>query len=74
MSDQNWGLCKECEWWQIEPKASVGNQTMGECIEKKLQPFTLRVSGNGGCSRFQKGKPARAAGSSEKPPIAKPMK
>ena len=59
MPNSTWGLCKECRWWQIEPNAAGENQTMGECIEEKLQPFSIRISGNGGCSCFQQGTPAR---------------
>jgi hypothetical protein len=73
MSEQ-WGLCKDCKWWQIEPKATVENNTMGECIDEDLQRFALRNSGNGGCNRFMKGRPARAAGSSDQPPTAKPAR
>jgi hypothetical protein len=70
----SWGLCKECKWWQIEPKAPVKNSTMGLCIDDKLQKFKLRVSGNSGCNRFMEGKPARAKGSSGQPPTAKPTR
>lgn len=66
----NWGLCKDCKWWQIEPDGSIANNTMGLCIEEKLQPFRLRVSGNSGCNRFMAGKPAKAEGSSAAPPVA----
>jgi len=69
-----WGLCKDCKWWQIEPKAHANNLTLGLCIDEKLQAFALRVSGNGGCNRFMAGKPARAAGSSAAPPTAKPTR
>jgi hypothetical protein len=65
-----WGLCKDCKWWQIEPKASVSNTTAGLCIEEQIQPINLRVSGNSGCNRFVTGKPAHAKGSGEAPPIA----
>ena len=74
MADSKWGLCKDCKWWQIEPKATVANLTMGLCIEEKLQAIVLRVSGNGGCNRFKTGEPARAEGSSEAPPTAKPVR
>jgi hypothetical protein len=74
MADSEWGLCKDCKWWQIEPKAAVQNLTMGLCIDEKLQRFLLRVSGNSGCNRFMPGKPARAAGSSEAPPTAEPVR
>lgn len=74
MSKAKWGICKECKWWQIEPHATIEDQTVGECIDEKLQPFLIRISGNGGCSRFQEGTPARAAGSSNKPPTAKPTR
>lgn len=73
MSD-SWGLCKDCKWWQVEPDASLNNLTVGECIDEKLQPFVLRVSGTSGCNRFMEGKPARARGSSAAPPTAKPAR
>jgi hypothetical protein len=71
---ESWGLCKDCKWWQIEPHASPQNTTMGLCIDEKLQPFLLRVSGNSGCNRFLPGKPAKAAGSGNAPPTAKPTR
>src|SRR5262245_34465230 len=74
MGKSDWGLCKDCKWWQLEPDAGVENLTLGVCIEEKLQPFLLRVSGNSGCNRFLPGKPARAAGSAEAPPTAKPTR
>jgi hypothetical protein len=67
---QEWGLCKDCKWWQIEPDASVTNTTMGLCIEESLQRFRLRVSGNSGCNYFKPGKPAHAEGSGAAPPVA----
>ena len=70
----NWGLCKDCKWFQIEPEDPVEDHTMGECIDEDLQPFVLRVSGNSGCNRFLQGEVARAAGSSEAPPTAAPAR
>ena len=69
-----WGLCKDCKWWQVEPQASLANTAMGLCIDEDLQPFRLRVSGNSGCNRFMAGKPARAKGSSAAPPTAAPTR
>ena len=57
MAEHEWGLCKDCKWWQLEPKAVVENLTMGLCIDEKLQAYRLRVSGNSGCNRFMPGKP-----------------
>ena len=74
MPDSDWGLCKDCKWWQIEPGAHIANTTMGLCIEEKLQPFRLRVSGNSGCNRFASGKPAKAEGSGAAPPTAEPTR
>jgi hypothetical protein len=74
MADSEWGMCKDCKWWQIEPAGSTENTSMGLCIEEKLQPFRLRVSGNSGCNRFMPGKPARAKGSSAAPPEAAPTR
>jgi hypothetical protein len=71
---KEWGLCKECKWWQIEPGASIKNTTMGLCIDEKLYKYKLRVSGNSGCNRFMAGKPAHAKGSSGQPPTAKPQR
>ncbi|MEZ5292417.1 MAG: hypothetical protein R2745_15150 [Vicinamibacterales bacterium] len=69
-----WGLCRSCKWWQIEPDAAIRNNTMGLCIDEDLQPFVLRISGNGGCTRFMEGTPARAEGSSGAPPTAAPQR
>jgi hypothetical protein len=74
MSKGEWGLCKDCKWWQIEPKGTVTGLTLGLCIDEEIQPFSLRVSGNSGCNRFMPGKPARAQGSSEAPPKAEPVR
>lgn len=74
MSSEKWGLCKSCKWWQVEPDASIEDQTVGLCIDEKLLDFRLRISGNGGCNRFMAGEPARAEGSSKKPPTAQPQR
>jgi len=69
-----WGLCKDCKWWQIEPDASVADETTGLCIDEDMQPFQLLVSGDSGCNRFMEGEPARAKGSSGHPPTAAPVR
>lgn len=74
MAASDWGLCKDCQWWQIEPEASIANNTMGLCIEEHLQPFRLRVSGNSGCNYYTPGQPTRAEGSGDAPPTAKPQR
>ena len=74
MEKSTWGLCKNCEWWQIEPRDKVANETLGLCIDEELQPFRLRVSGNSGCNRFIPGKPAHSQGSSGAPPTADPTR
>lgn len=73
-TDNQWGLCKDCKWWQIEPGARIAATTAGYCIEEKLQPFKLRITGAGGCNRFMEGKPAHGRGSSGKPPTAVPAR
>jgi hypothetical protein len=74
MSDSAWGLCRNCKWLQIEPGASPENLTLGLCIDERLQPFRLRVSGNSGCNRFMEGNPTHAKGSSAAPPTSKPQR
>lgn len=74
MAKSEWGKCKDCKWFQIEPAVKVHDNTMGMCIEEKLQPYLLRVSGNSGCNKFAPGEVARAEGSSESPPTAKPTR
>jgi hypothetical protein len=71
MKGENWGECKECKWWQIEPKAVIADRTLGLCIDEELQPFRLRVSGDSGCNRFTPGEVARAEGSATAPPKAR---
>lgn len=70
MSEEHWGLCVSCKWWQIEPGATEENTTMGLCIDEELLEYRLRVSGNSGCCRYMAGKPARAEGSGCAPPKA----
>ena len=72
MAASDWGLCKDCQWWQIDPGAKSADHTMGVCTEEEIQPFRLRVSGNSGCNRYAPGEPAHAAGSSAAPPTAQP--
>jgi hypothetical protein len=74
MAKSEWGECKDCKWWQIEPGADVANTTMGLCIDESLERFNLRVSGNSGCNAFMPGAPARAAGSGAAPPTAAPTR
>ena len=74
MAASDWGMCKECQWWQIDPEAKAANTTMGVCIEDALQPFRLRVSGNSGCNHYTPGEPTHAAGSSAAPPTAAPQR
>jgi hypothetical protein len=72
--NENWGLCKDCKWWQIEPNAPLADGTTGLCIDEDLQPYQLLVSGNSGCKHFMEGTPARARGSSGHPPLAAPVR
>jgi hypothetical protein len=71
---EEWGLCEDCKWWQIEPAAKVEDHTLGLCIDEELQPFLIRVSGDSGCKHFMSGEPARARGSSSAPPTAQPTR
>ena len=72
--DTQWGLCKSCRWWQIEPTASITDSTPGQCIDNRLQSFQLSVSATSGCNRYMTGEPARADGSGAQPPTAKPTR
>ena len=72
--DSTWGMCMNCQWWQIEPKAAIAEETVGFCIDENLQPYRLSITGSGGCTRFMKGTPAHGEGSSRQPPTAKPMR
>lgn len=70
MNSDNWGKCKDCKFWQIEPEAAANDRTMGVCIVDQLEDYRLRVSGNSGCNLFAPGKARHAEGSSEAPPRA----
>jgi hypothetical protein len=52
-SDSSWGLCMNCQWWQIEPTAKIAEETVGLCIDENLQPYRLSITGIGGCNRFR---------------------
>jgi hypothetical protein len=71
---EDWGLCMDCKWWQIEPEATIERRTLGLCIDEDLQPFRLLVSGDSGCNHFMAGEPARARGSASAPPTAQPTR
>lgn len=71
---ENWGLCMECQWWQVEPEAKITPATLGFCIDEDLQSYRLSIPGLGGCSRFAQGAPARGRGSSRQPPTAEPAR
>ena len=73
MTDSEWGLCKDCKWFQVEPGAKVADSTMGLCIEESLQHLRLRVSGNSGCNEFMAGEVAYAKGSSAARPRRWPV-
>ena len=55
MATESWGECMSCEWWQIEPDATIADDTVGMCIEEQLQPFQLLVTGDSGCNQFFRG-------------------
>ena len=61
MAASDWGMCKDCQWWQIDPGANIADTTMGVCTEAALQPFRLRVSGTSGCHHYTPGQPTHAA-------------
>jgi hypothetical protein len=70
MAASDWGECKDCKWFQVEPGAQVNDNTLGLCIDEDLLEYRLRVSGNSGCNRFIAGEVAYAEGSSSAPPTA----
>lgn len=73
-SNSDWGRCKDCKWWQIEPNAKIADATLGLCIDDDMQEFRLLVSGNSGCNHFMEGEPAREKGSGTSPPTAQPVR
>jgi hypothetical protein len=55
----DWGLCMDCKWWQIEPAAKIEQRTLGLCIDEgpstvsrarvrrqRLQPLHGRRAGS----------------------------
>jgi hypothetical protein len=58
----------------LEPEAKAEPATAGYCIEETLQPYQLRITGDGGCNLYMEGEPARGKGSSATPPTAKPAR
>jgi hypothetical protein len=68
MANENWGECKGCKYFEIEPGAKAEDKTMGLCTVQELEPYRLRVSGASGCMLFEHGEVAHAEGASEAPP------
>ncbi|WP_435020000.1 hypothetical protein TA3x_001591 [Tundrisphaera sp. TA3] len=68
MSNQNWGECKSCRHFEIEPAASAAANTMGLCIVHEHEMQHLRVSGSCGCDLHADGQAAHAKGASRVPP------
>ena len=33
MAASDWGFCKDCEWWQIDPGAHSADNTMGGIVK-----------------------------------------
>ena len=64
----NWGQCKSCKMWQVEPDAQLSEDTYGLCAAHKLQSYQLRISGGGGCNIYKEGRPNRVKGSSQLAP------
>jgi hypothetical protein len=69
MASENWGECKGCRYFEVEPDASAQDNTMGLCIVHELEPYRLRVSGTSGCTLFEHGEVAHAEGASKSPPL-----
>ena len=68
MANSNWGECKACRHFEVEPGVAPEPNTMGLCIVHEHEVHKLRVSGACGCSQFNEGDAAHAEGASEAPP------
>ena len=68
MANTNWGECKGCRHFEVEPGAMASAQTMGLCIVHEHELHQLRVSGACGCTQFTQGEVAHAEGASDVPP------
>ena len=47
MADSEWGKCKDCKWFQIEPNAKAANNTMG------LIPHQRRICSSSDFARLR---------------------
>jgi len=48
------GHCKGCRWWQAEHEdAAQEHEAVGLCMHQELTHFSLQVSGQSGCNRFE---------------------
>lgn len=70
MANANWGECKGCRHFEVEPGVAAEANTMGLCIVHEHEIHQLRVSGACGCSQFAQGEAAHAEGASAVPPHA----
>ena len=48
------GHCKGCRWWQAEHEESMADASViGLCMQPELTHFSIQVSGQSGCNRFE---------------------
>ena len=54
-SGEERGHCKGCKWWQAgHDNLAAEDLTIGLCMQPELTHFSLQVSGNSGCNRFER--------------------
>jgi len=52
MADQNWGNCRKCQYFSLADP-NVEPSAVGQCKQKDLKAFALKVSGDSGCNAFE---------------------
>lgn len=61
MADPQWGFCKDCKWWQVEPGATLANAALPNAGLGKQRVQSLHAGETGARRRIEQSPPDRRA-------------
>jgi hypothetical protein len=51
----DWGLCMDCKWWQIEPEVKIEPRTLDSALTRTCSRISCACPGDSGCNHFMAG-------------------
>lgn len=68
MADRNFGNCKGCQFFSLGG-SNADPSAVGQCRQKDLRAYALKVSGDSGCNAFEARAEAPKTGGAEPPAL-----